>query len=447
LLITISEKLRDNRKLIQLFEWFNDNRTIILNAASMVGTSGVTSLLGFVFWWIAARLFTPAQVGFASAGISTMMLLSEFSLIGLGTLLVGYLPKNPQRAGPLILSALIIAGTIGMAVGVIFALGAPYISQELSDIAQSVVDICLYGSGVALTSMGLIADQATIGMLRGELQLTRNIIFSSAKLILVAIGGLLIVYATGMTIYGAWALGALLSLLALLGIIARKNYTVFSLRPDWRMFQLMGRSAIEHHALNLMVQVSTLAMPLIVTAILSVEAAGSYYLAFMLAGVTSIATNALATVLYAVGSGAPDKLAEKLRLTLRLSFLAAFGAMLILEVGARPILSLFGSTYADRMFWPLRILPLSTFPAIIRFHYVALKRIYNQLGRTALLMLVLGALELASAAIGAVLADLAGLTIGLLIATIVEAMIMYPTVHRALKGKFVPRIESTLADG
>ena len=49
------------------------------NGYSLVASAGVTSALGLVYWVVAARLYTPAEVGVNAALLSTMMaLLSEW---------------------------------------------------------------------------------------------------------------------------------------------------------------------------------------------------------------------------------------------------------------------------------------------------------------------------------------------------------------------------------
>src|SRR6478752_8286249 len=56
--------------------------------ASLVGTQAFTSVLGLVFWTLAARRFSVADVGVAGAAVAMMMLLGSFGSLGLGTLLI-----------------------------------------------------------------------------------------------------------------------------------------------------------------------------------------------------------------------------------------------------------------------------------------------------------------------------------------------------------------------
>ena len=108
-----------------LFRWANDNRIIVKNASSLVSTAAVTSALGFIYWWLAARQFSPPAVGLASAAVSAMMLLGSISALGLGSLLINELPRHPDKTPALIVTAVLVAGTAGGVLGMLFALVAP----------------------------------------------------------------------------------------------------------------------------------------------------------------------------------------------------------------------------------------------------------------------------------------------------------------------------------
>ncbi|HCI82959.1 MAG TPA: hypothetical protein DHW02_25080, partial [Ktedonobacter sp.] len=73
-------------------------------------------------------------------------------------------------------------------------------------------------------TMNLVLDQVLIGLLRGELQLGRNILFASIKLIALAIVGyFLIQQHAGIFIFATWAIGEALSLALLSGYAVAKG--------------------------------------------------------------------------------------------------------------------------------------------------------------------------------------------------------------------------------
>src|SRR5437588_105533 len=108
-----------------LYQWIKTNGVMLFNAGSLVATFVAKAGLGFAYWWVAARQFTPESVGFASATISAMTLLGTFCMLGLGTLLIRELPRQPGQEVALISNALLLVGAVGGCIGLLFALSVP----------------------------------------------------------------------------------------------------------------------------------------------------------------------------------------------------------------------------------------------------------------------------------------------------------------------------------
>src|ERR1700722_8395786 len=160
---------------------------IVSNASALASTTAVTSLLGGIYWFVAARRFTPSSVGLASAAIAGMTLVSTFASLGLDTFVLGEVPKHPNRARPLIVAALISAGVAGIALGLGYALIAPVVSHELRPLSSTPLNAFLFVGGTALVTVGMVLDQALVGQLRGSLQLWRNVLFGVSKLVILVI--------------------------------------------------------------------------------------------------------------------------------------------------------------------------------------------------------------------------------------------------------------------
>jgi len=410
--------------------WLDTYRVILANAGSLVGTTVVTSGLGFIYWWLAARQFPAEAVGLGSAAISAMMLLGNVSVLGLGTLLIGELPRQPGKEGSLISTALLVVGLVGGGLGLFFAITAPWISADLSVLAENAGSILLFALGVSLTAGTFVLDQAVVGLLRSDLQLWRNTIFAIVKLMALFLAGMWLTNKLGLTIYTTWLGGNIVSLTVLAGYAVLKNGLVNSIRPRWEILRKLGSAALGHHALNLSLQASGLMMPIIVTAVLSARMNAYFYTSWMIAGFSAVAPIALTTVLYAVGSSDPAMLAKKMKVTLLLSALAGVLASLAFLVGADLILGLFTAAYAEQASLSLRILGLAVFPLIIKNHFVTICRIHGRVVTTALWMAAGSLLELTLAAIGASLGGLAGLSLGWVAAMCIEALFMARTVFQ-----------------
>lgn len=409
------------------------NRSVLVNAGSMVSTAVVTSLLGFAFWLVAAKEFSQSAVGVAGAAVSAMMLLGFLATLGLGTLLMGELPRMQARRRALISAALLVTGAAGMVLGLGFAVLMPLVSSDLDALSESWVSVTVFAAGVGLTALAFVLDQALIGLLRGGLQLTRNVVFSVVKL--AALVALALAVPRGGTawIYAAWVAGIGGSLLVLMRFYARRDGD--PRRAAFAPLREMRRPAATHHAFNLALRTPELVMPIVVVALLSATTNASFYVAWMIAGFLFAVPLSLSTVLYAVGSGDRSRLEERLRMTLLVSLGFGLVANLVLLAAGGPLMRAFGSDYAGAT-TALQILALGVFPETIRTHYVAVRRIDRRIA--AALPVVWGgtALELVGGAGGALLGGLNGVAVGWLIAVCVEALVMGGDVLKAAKAPY-----------
>jgi len=407
---------------------------MLVNAGSLLGTLAVTTSLGFAYWWLAARQFPPETVGISSAAISAMTLLGLVCMLGLGTLLIGELPRQPGREASLISTALIVVGVAGGCAGIVFALIAPRVSASFQPLRASLGDIAIFTVGVSLTAITLVLDQALIGLLRGELQLWRNTLFAGTKLAALFVAALWLSHAIGLTIYATWAIGNIVSLVALAGFAVLKGKWSGRIQlPHWGLLRRLGPAALEHHIFNLMLQAPNLILPLLVTITLSATANAWFYISYMLSSFGFFVCYALTTVLYATNSAQPTTLAHKARLTLGLATATGVLTNCVLFFGAKQILDLFGHIYAEQAMWSLRILGFGTFPLIIKDHYVAICRIQGRIMNAMLLTAPGLFLESCIAVLGGHIGGLSGLSLGWVIALCMEALFMFPTVHKAIR--------------
>lgn len=405
---------------------------IIFNAASLVGTFGVTSVLGFGYWWVAAQLFEKSEVGLASALISAMLLMGTLGMLGLGTLMIGELRRRRAIAVSLIGGALVIASIAAGGLGLIFALVTSQTSGEFAILADT-GHMLLFVLGAAITGALLVLDQALLGLLRGTLQLYRNAVFAISKLVILAGIGLAFVNLNSMAIYATWFAGNIVSVIPLAIFALPHLLRLQEVASARQVFRELRGAALAHHVLNVSVQTSQFAMPVLVTLLFSAAVNASFYIAWLIASILFIIPGALTQTLYAVSSDDDRISPEKVRFTLRLSLLFVTVGVVIFIVGAPLILGIFGPTYADQASSSLRIMALAAFPMIIKVHYIAIFQIRRQIRMAALVMLGGAFLEMAFAFAGGSTGNLWALSLGWSAAIFVEAILTAPEVYRAIK--------------
>jgi O-antigen/teichoic acid export membrane protein len=402
------------------------------SATSLVATTGVASVLGFVYWALAARLFSQRAVGYGSAAISAMTLLGTIGMLGLGTVLIGELPRRRDRAR-LVAAALLASGVGSALLGAGFAMIAPHISGHFGHISGGLGQAALFTAGVCLTGASLVFDQATIGLLRGGVQLARNVVFAVVKLAVLPATALVLHDRFGMGITASWVAGLAASML-LVALWLRVTGTHVLPRPDWGVLRGLGRTAVAHSWLNLAITVPRSLIPVLVTVIVSPSANAAFYAAWTLSGFLYIVPTHLSTVLFAVASADPQIIARKLRFTLGLSALLGLAGMVVLASSAHFALSLFGPGYARAATVPLLLLVAGYVPTVPKLHYIAVCRAEGRITRAAAVLTAAAVAEVTAAALGGASAGLNGLTLALLGVFFLEGLVTAPSVTRAAAG-------------
>lgn len=407
---------------------------LLANASSMMSTTLVTSGLGVVFWLVAARYFSETAVGISSAAVSAMTLLGFATTLGMGTLLMGELPQRPGAQRSLLDAALAVTTAAGVALGLLFAALVPLFSSELESLGGAWTSALVFALGCGLMTAGYVVDQAMIGLLRGRLQLLRNVVFSAVKLAALVPVALLLDDPKAVWIYGVWGAGVAVSMLVFVGFY--REVDGGPLRPDFSELGLLRGSAASHHGFNLALLAPSMVVPIVVVAFISAEANAAFYVAWMIAGFISMVPVSLGTVLYAVAAGDPSRLRSQLRLTCTVSFAAGVAANLVLIFAAEPLLRIFGASYADEAAFPLHVLALGVFPLTLKTGYVALQRVRRRTAAALPVAIVGTLLEIGGAAAGAAISgDLSGVAWGWLAGLGLEVALMAYPVIRALRGE------------
>jgi O-antigen/teichoic acid export membrane protein len=410
-------------------------RVMVGNAGSLVATTAVTSVFGFVYWLVAARLFPPASVGLAASAITSMTLLSTVAVLGLGTLLVREFPRKPEMVGTLMMTALSTAAASGIFLGLNFILIAPHLFRELAELGARHEIIFLFAAGVAMTAVSQVFDAAVIGLLRGGLQLMRNSLFAATKLVALVLVATW-THHTGWTmVFLTWVLGIAISLATVASLGPATGRFGLMHRPRWGALRGLRLSALSHHSVNLGLQAPAMALPLMATITLSASKTASFYVAWQVAAFVFVTPIALSMALYAVGSSKTGNLLRNLRFSFGLAMASGAGATLVLWLLANKLLSIFGAAYTQEPPLVLRILCLAVFPMIVKDFYIALCRIHGSLRNPAVL-LALGAVGgLAMATVGGRFGGLAGFSVGVVLGEFGVAAFAIPTLARALTSR------------
>jgi O-antigen/teichoic acid export membrane protein len=417
-----------NRGLMQTLKGHLD---LFLNAGSLMATTAITSLFGFVYWWVAARTAPAEAVGQASAAVSAMTLIGTIGMFGMGTMLISDLPGLKGRKWDLISTCLLVAGGAATVGGLIYVALAHLAIPGLKDALGSTPATILLVVGIALNAMTLVLDESLVGLLQGPLQLMRNAWFSVLKLVL--LGGLVLlpITLTGGELLLTWVAGIVLST-AILGSALRRRGMIDSLRPRLALLRGRGRQTFDHNLLNLATYLPRAALPLVVTAVLSAEANASFYTAFMVLSFLAMVPGNVALTLFAVVSGDKAALRSKVRMGLLICLGGGLPISLAVVFLASPIMSIFGAQYAKSAGTALSILALTYLPFVFHHFFLAISRVQGKVRGAGVFSVFAGIAELLAAWYGGSRGSLTELVSWVAIVMAVETILVAPTVLRVV---------------
>jgi GT2 family glycosyltransferase/O-antigen/teichoic acid export membrane protein len=406
--------------------------SLFSNAGLLGLGTGVASVLGFFYWWFAARTFPAAAVGYAAAAISLMNFIGHVGETGMGALLIGDVHRFKERSSALISGALVVSAGCSALFGLGYIAISAIFPVQLGDIAKGWGSVVLV-LGCAFTGLTIVLDQALVGLLQSQLQLLRNVSFSVIKLALlialpfwVATSGL---HETG--ILNTWILGQIASMV-LLAATSRRRMSALVSRPDVGLLKPLIGNVLGHHALSLANLAPSLLMPFVVTIVLAPAINAAFYAAWTVLSVAYLVPASLSTVVFAVGARDPVGLSAKLRVSLGSSLAIGLCVAATCFFASNFILALFSPLYADLAGRSFSILGLSIFPITIKFHYLSIQRLRGRMLSASLLVWLGCVFELAGAVVGGANNGLFGLSVGWLIGLCCEALLMTPVVLGSL---------------
>ncbi|GAB1691028.1 lipopolysaccharide biosynthesis protein [Krasilnikovia sp. M28-CT-15] len=387
-------------------------------AGSIVGTSVVTSALGFVFWTVAARSLPAATVGQLGSATAASLLLGEFGILGCGTLLISHLgTASPVRQRRLLVTAVAVStGATGL-LAAAFGVGAWLLIPSFAFLAPARATFWWLLAAAALTALGGVLDQAMLVLGRPVNQVIRNAVASGLKVLLLA-AALLAGYSGVDWPLAGWVVGQVAACLLAARAAWRltrttHRVTVGEVRGTLRRY---WPEAARHHGMNVALAAPSVLQPVIVAAVVTAESNALFTTVRLVSTFAFMAPYALAMGLFAASADDPQAGRQRARVVFRMSLALSLALYGVLFVTAPLILTVFGHDYAAGGVTYLRIIALGCPLLVFKDQYIARMRAARTLGPVMPYVLTATALEIAGTLAGAMVADLTGALAGWLLA-------------------------------
>jgi O-antigen/teichoic acid export membrane protein len=395
-----------------------NHAVLVKNSGAIIVGSGMGAVLGFAYWWLAARWLSPEVIGTASALISLMGFIGLLGDAGLGTLLAGEIVRWPGRERGLISAASLTASSLSLGSGIVILLLSGQVFHLLAN--RPLVNMYLI-VGFGLTGLMLVINQAWLGMMESNFRMIFQCIFALLKL---GFLGIAVTWLSDISaILGSWVAG--LSTSIIIGeLLMRRHNKTFLHRPDFALLCSLKSKVVHHYRLDIGIMAPATLLPYLVTVILSPSANAAFTMLWMVMMVASIVPSTLATVLFPTIQAEPHHYRNRMSLSLTVSIVYASVFGLFIFLFSADILRVFNPAYVEIGDGHLRILGFGMIGSVIKSHIVAAARLNNRMREASVSVFLAALFELLCVAIGGHFGGLEGLAWAWMTATLIEAVVL-----------------------
>lgn len=347
--------------------------------ALVINTAG-TTVIGFIYWPVAAHLYTPSALGRSSALISALLLVSGIAQLNLNNTLPRFLPLVARRSGRLIRYTYGAAALATLLLGLSFVGILPRLNSQWRFLADQPALALAFVATTIVWSVFALEDAALTGLRRAVVVPVENVAYSIIKIaMLIALAA-----AFPMTgIFVSWTM-------PLLVIVPVINWLIFgrylrSRAAAKAAATVRPREVLRYASIDfagaMLGKLYGNALPLLVLSMLGARANSTFYVAWILTSSLGLVANNFATSMLVEGTSSPHRIAELTRGVLVRCALILVPSALALIAGSHLILSIYGTQYAAASSTVLRWLAISLIPRGIIVVVFAIDRLTGRVSR------------------------------------------------------------------
>jgi len=332
------------------------------NSLFIILASVLGGAFGFIFWVLAARIYSKEDVGTATALISSLSLVILLSRFGLNQSLIRFFPEKDK--GRVFGTSVIITTIFAVLFGVIFIAGVDVWAVELHIVKRYAFPYLLF---LAASSITLLTGSAFIALRKAEYYFLQSLFMGSRILFLIPL-----VFLGTLGIFSSVGTSFVVTLIFSLFLLVKLGIKPAGM--DRGFLSDAFHFSAGNYVAALLMRSPGYILPVMVLNMLGAEETAHYYLAFAITSLLFMIPHAVSTSLFVEGSHG-----EALKKTALKSIFAIFclliPAVIVLYFFGELVLELIGKDYALGALNVLRIMALSSF-------FVAICQIHSSIKRT-----------------------------------------------------------------
>ncbi|HSX32747.1 MAG TPA: oligosaccharide flippase family protein [Candidatus Saccharimonadales bacterium] len=328
--------------------------SLFRNAIYLVASTAVMSALGFGFWLFVAHLYSPSQIGVASALISITTLISNVSLLGLNAGLVRFLPRSKNQSSD-INAAIIAVGLVTMLATAVYLVASGFLGIHLSLLTETWQKLAFVFL-MATVSLNTLTDAVFVANRRAEYHTLTYAFFGGGRLLF----PLLFIPFGAMGIFASYILAVVISLI--MSLVFMRTATGYRLleKPNWRVLHRTRKYATNNYIAGILSGLPSQIMPLFIIKHLGTADVAFFSMAWTMANLLYVIPSAATQSLLAESSHDPVGQRQHIKRTVRLLIMIVLPLVALSVLVAPYLLKIFGAQYSAGSTRIFQILALAT---------------------------------------------------------------------------------------
>lgn len=333
--------------------------SILRNSIYLIMTNFSGLAVGFFFWMIVTKYYTPNDVGIVSAILSGVALISMISSIGLPMALTFYLPRysgNNEKTVKIINSCMIMSMITSLIFSMIFVLGIGIWAPKLKPIIGNFEMIVIFIITTMMTTMSMLMGGIFTAGKRSSFQMIKENVFGIFRIFLI-----ILLASFGMIgIFISWTIGLIVSITVGFFLLFKLWKYTPSLTVD-PIVKDMANFSIGNYIAGIFYNLPKLLFPVMIVQLLSADSAGYFYIAMTIAGIFYGVSEAMAGPFLAESSD-QEKFWNNVNKVIKFNIGLLIPGLILLAVFGKLALSIFNPVYAENSFGTLIILSVTSIP-------------------------------------------------------------------------------------
>jgi O-antigen/teichoic acid export membrane protein len=349
--------------------------SFIKNSYILISDGIFTTLLGFIYWLLAARLYGSSDIGIGNSAVSAVSLVVSLSVQGFGVGIVRLLPQYPDKENQIINSCLTLSLILLSLILSIFYIFLPFWSKSLNFfINGKFLFFVLFSFSYLYT---LLLDCIFIAKRETQNLLIKNLQLNIIKLFLLL--GFVFLKLNG--IYYSWGISIVIICIIETLILRKKINNSYkpALVFDKKLDKEVLDYSLKNHISDVLSSLPNMILPIMIAELINVNMVAYFTITWMIVSSLMIIEKSTSQSLFAEISANVSDLDILVKKSIK--FLLSQLSLLLFAVllFGKYILNMYGKEYSLNGYPLLVILIISLLPYSLNTIYFVILRVKKEL--------------------------------------------------------------------